>query len=276
MSLLQQLAMAIWFGDWKKGHMAFMNCYTDVGGSLSEVVIAPAILVSTPDKWIEFDRRWSETLAAHGITSLHMKDFAHFKGEYAPFRQDELRRRRLLNALMWIIEELIEYTSAVAVYTDDYNRVDLKYMLSERMRPYTMGCLACASHVAVWAKANDHPKNEIAWFFEKGDQDQDDLRKHWDIAYPDAAVEPVFLKKVDEHLGDKPRRIRPFEAADLIGYENLHAHRILGKSANKKIPYFELRKPKQRMSKAMGADRWGYLSETEMLRACPKWGIPAR
>ncbi len=255
--------------------MAVMTCYSDAGGSLSELVLSPATLVSTPSRWFEFEKRWNDTLAAHNISALHMRDFAHFRGEYETFRWDEPRRRRLLNALLWIIEECIDYSAAVAVYIGGYNRADCTYRLSESMRPYTMGCMGCASRVTRWAKTQGIDKRDLIWIYERGDQDQNDLRKHWDIAYPDGAVDPIFLKKKDAYLSDAPRYIRPFEAADLIGYENLHAHRLIRRKQGNQV-FSDLRRPMQRLMKMNGADEWGYFGEADIQRACAEWGIPLR
>lgn len=138
-----------------------------------------------------------------------------------------------------------------------------------------MGCLGCAGRVVAWAENNNHAKDELIWIFEKGDQDQDDLKRRWKIAYPDAAVEPIFLKKRDRYLSSEERRIRPFEAADLIAYENLRAHKQL-RDAGSDIYFDELRRPMQRMCNWPGAANWGYFGEPELLSACASWGIPAR
>lgn len=255
--------------------MAVMTCYVDVGGSLSEIVISPATLVSRPEKWVEFDKRWSECLAAFGVSALHMKDFAHSRKEFESWRGDQPKRRRFLNALLWIIEDLVEYIAAVSIYIHDFNAVDSRYRLGESMRPYTMGCLGCASRVVGWTESQGHNKNDLIWIFEKGDKDQNDLRKHWDIAYPDAMVEPIFLKKKDNQSGEDIRPIRPFEAADLIAYENLHAHRLIQKKQGAQV-FEDLRKPMQRMFGLPGARQWGYFSEQEMQAACSSWGIALR
>jgi len=256
--------------------MAVMICYTDVSGSMSELVISPAMLVSSPEKWKEFDKRWGEFLAVFGVSALHMKDFAHSLREFESWKFDEPRRRRFLRGLLRIIEDLVEYTAAVAVYGRDFNFVDSKFRLSESMRPYTMGCLGCASRIVDWAKKEQHSKNDLAWVFEKGDRDQNDLRKHWNIAYPEATVDPIFLSKSDKHPGhDAVRSIRPFEAADFIAYENLQAHRLIEKKQGSQI-FEDLRVPMQKMFEFPGADKWGYLSGREMLSMCSEWGIPSR
>jgi len=253
-----------------------MTCYTDVGGSPGEVTTSPATLVSSPEKWLEFEKRWNETLKNFGFAELHMKKFAHFKGQYEPLRFDEPKRRRFLNELMWIIEECVEYAAAISVYSDDYAYHDRHYQLSEFMRPYTMGCLGCAGRVVIWGREQGYDRNEFIWLFEKGDQDQDDLKKHWEIAYPDAAIEPKFLRKHDKYLSAETRRIRPFEAADLIGYENLLAHRKLSGPDLPLISIEELRKPMQRLLRMAGGDKWGYISEREILGYCDKYKIPTR
>ena len=68
--------------------------------------------------------------------------------------------------------------------------------------------------------------NDVAWIFEKGDQDQNDLRKNWLMVYPDSSVDPIFRMKKEEISKGCFRYTRPFEAADLIAYEHLHAHSV--------------------------------------------------
>jgi hypothetical protein len=148
--------------------MAVMTCYTDVGGGPGEITVSPATLVSSPEKWVEFDRRWNDALEAFEISELHMKNFAHFKGEFELWKHDEPKRRRLLNALMWIIEDCVEYAAAVSVYSKDHDLVDTQYQLSEWMRPYTMGCLGCAGRVTIWTREQGYDKNDLIWIFEKG------------------------------------------------------------------------------------------------------------
>jgi hypothetical protein len=53
LSLLKHLSMAVRFDGWRKAKMAVMTSYTDVGGSLSEVVLSsfyPRLLSLVPPK----------------------------------------------------------------------------------------------------------------------------------------------------------------------------------------------------------------------------------
>lgn len=265
--LWQNVLMSVRLGDWKRGYMAVMAVYVDASGSLSELAVTPAAMVSTPEKWIQFERKWNSCLDVFGVTSLHMKHFAFSRGEYTGWDQDQNKRRRFLNHLMTIIEDHIEYTASEAVYINDYDAFDKIYEFSETARPYTMGCFTAAGHIFEWGRSRDLHRNDFVWLFEKGDIDQHDLRQKWNQAYPDAAVEPIFLKKIDAYPDSNlKKRQRPFEAADLVAYENLKAHKLLDERGDSPVYEEELRKPLQRMVKWPGADKWGFFAKDGMQR----------
>ena len=260
---------------WKNVPMAVVTAYLDASGSPATEVVAVGAVVATPDKWQEFHDRWNDCLDAFGISALHMKEFAHFRGEFHSWRDDEPKRKRLLNALLWIIQDCVDYTATTAVWMPDYDIVDANYALSETTRPYTMGAMGCAGSIVIWAKNSGHNKHDIIWIFEKGDEDQGDLRKHWDIVYPDARVEPIFCKKVDSYPASPARRIRAFEAADLIAYESRHlntAIQRLGGSINENA----VRRPLLRMRDLPGADLWGLMERPNIEQLCSQWNIPVR
>ena len=179
--------------------MVAATCYCDVGGSPSEIAVAPAMLVATPTQWIDFDNRWNDCLRSFGVTALHMKDFAHSVREFKDWKMDEPRRRRFLNNLLWIIEETVTFTTAIAVKMAGFNAVDAEVKLSERARPYTMGCVGCAAHAFKWFQSQNMRMNDVAWIFEKGDQDQND---HPEGLRPPAEV--VTAEEIGEHRDEQP------------------------------------------------------------------------
>ncbi|MGB8478765.1 MAG: hypothetical protein WCE63_07980 [Acidobacteriaceae bacterium] len=251
--------------------------YVDAAGSLSEIAIAPAAMVSTPEKWLEFEKEWNNCLAAYRVTELHMRHYAHSKGEYEGWKDDQPKRRRFLNNLMWIIENYVEFTASDAVYTRAYNEHDTQFQLSESMRPYTLGCLAVVGRVFGWGKERNLSPADFVWLFEKGDLDQGDLRKHWGEVCPDSSVEPIFLKKKDKFPDTGVcKRQRPFEAADLVAYENLKAHRLLDERGDEPVFEDELRRPLQRMKRWPGAPEWGYFGSEGIARVCDRYAIAAR
>jgi hypothetical protein len=254
-----------------------MTSYFDVSGGPSELVVAPAALVASPEAWEEFDRQWNDCLDSFGVTALHMNQFAHSVGEFKGWDWDRPKRNRFINSLLWIIENLVDYTGACGLYVDDYRYVDREYQVSESMRPYTMGCLTCSSSIVNWAQREGHDKNELIWVFEKGDQDQNDLRKRWDIAYPEANVSPLFYKKRAAYPDkNKCKPIRPFEAADLIAFENLQVHRLLLERLGEELYGDELRRPMQRMMKWESAQEWMVHDLDSIEKLCLKWRVPVR
>jgi hypothetical protein len=236
--------------------MAVITAYFDASGSPTTDVIAACGVLSTPEKWANLNRRWNECLDGYGVSALHMKDFAHSNGDFAFWRNDQPKRKRFLNNLLWIIEEEIEFTSAAAVPMLNYRQCDGKYKLSEFMRPYTLASMMCAAQIVPWAEKSGYRREEIVYVFEKDDEDQKDLRRYWGRAYPELLVEPIFKKKVDCYPHpDVKARIRPFEVADFIAYENLKANIALNERGGW-MEFDDLRKPIQRMRKLPGAEDW--------------------
>ncbi len=203
--------------------MAKITAYFDASGSPDDTdVVAVGGLVSTAEKWIAFCGQWQECLDAFEVSALHMRDFSQSKREFSSWRNDEPRRSRFLSGLIRAIENHVEYTVASAVLMKHYRSLDERYCISEFMRPYTFAASTCVGAIARWARESAHHPAGIAYIFEKGDVDQSDVGRCWDSEFPEARLSPIFLRKGDYH--PDPRvcaPIRPFEAADLIAYENL-------------------------------------------------------
>lgn len=254
-----------------------LSAFFDASGSPSTEVVAVAGLVFTPDKRQKFQQEWDNCLEALGLAALHMRDFAHSRGEFATWKDDEPRRRRLINSLLWIVETHVEYTAACGVMIKVYNAANEKYLLEEFMKPYTMAAASCAFGIAEWAAAAGYGRGVVDYLFEKGDNDQDNLRACWTNLIPAFNAEPMLLKKLDSYpTGYSPGRIRAFEAADLIAYENLKANMKIMEGGGSAFMH-ELRKPVQRMRNLPGSDKWRAIDKTDNLqRVCQMWNIPPR
>jgi hypothetical protein len=258
--------------------MALVTSYLDGSGSPSTSVVAVAALVTTADKWEKFSAEWSSRLP-DGISALHMKHFCHSLGEFSDWKGDEPRRARFLNGLLWAIEEYVDFTAACAVHMADYNAVDADYAIGLVMRPYTLAALTCSQAIIEWSERNDINRNDIAYIFEKGDNDQDDLRKTWTRQYPHIRVDPIFLRKCDVVPGSATPnkvRIRPFEAGDFVAYENLRGNQKFMDAGDETVYFDELRKPLQRMRKLPGSDNWRYLDKPTLEKLCRDWNVPRR
>jgi hypothetical protein len=267
-------------GDRRQLPMAAVNGYFDASGEKdSTQVLAVGGVLAPAEKWISFEGKWSEHLKAFDVPALHMKTFAHSVKEFSHMRDDQPKRRRFLNGLLWILEEHLEFSAACAIHIPDYRRIDAKYQLSERYKPYTLACLTCASAILrhIDDDAPGYRREDIVYFFEKGDTDQNELREEWKHSIGSLRVEPIFLEKCDSYPSGSPRkRIRQFEAGDLIAYENLKANNKIIESEGGDVFFDELRKPMQRMKGLPGAEGWLFCNYANLEDICQRWQIPLR
>jgi hypothetical protein len=257
--------------------MAAVTAFFDASGSPGDTtVVSLAGLVSTAERWAAFAEEWQQCLEAFGVSALHMKHFAHSEGEFSSWKDDEPKRRRLLSALLYAIENHIDYTAAVSVWMKDYNATDKHYRLSEFMRPYTLGASTCVSSILRWARASQLDAGGIAYIFEEGDTDQSDVSRCWRALFAEYNVSPIFLKKVDRFPGSEiSAPIRPFEAADLVAYENLKANKSVENNRGT-LPFEKLRRPMQRMSKLPGAAEWRLFDLRDLAATCEAYLVPRR
>jgi len=254
-----------------------ITAYFDASGSPSHTpVMSLGGLVSTAEKWIAFSDQWEACLEAIGASALHMREFAHSEGEFSSWKNDEPRRRRFLNGLMWAIENHVEYSVACSVSMKDYRAIDTRYRLTEFMKPYTLVASTCASAIIPWAKHKRQEPRDIVYIFEKGDVDQDDVRRCWDSQFLSYGISPIFLKKEDKlPASEACAPIRPFEAADLITYENFKANMTI-EGRPEEIFFNALRKPLQRLYQLPGAKEWQRFELGELEAVCSRYNVSER
>jgi hypothetical protein len=256
--------------------MAVFTAYFDASGSPDQ---SPALalggLVSTAEKWIDFAKEWEGCLNAFGVSTLHMKDFTQSRREFSKWKLDDPPRRRFINGLIKIIEQYVEYTTASTVLLNSYADADQTFCLREFMKPYTLGASTCVSGIIPWAISRGHDPKRIAYIFEKGDADQSDVSRCWKAQFPEYEISPVFLKKRDRHPDPKAcGPIRPFEAADLIAYENFRANIAADEDGN--VYRDQLRGSFLRMENLPGAEGWAFQRKAEIGQICSHWRVPLR
>lgn len=260
----------------RKVFMAAITAYFDASGDPDDTpVLSLGGIISTADQWISFSEAWNECLRHFEVSALHMKDFAHFKGEFESWKYDEPRRRRFLKWLLEIIEVHALFTVAATVWMSDYQSVDKRYQLNEFMKPYTVAASTCVGAISKWAAARGNDAADIAYIFEKGDTDQDDVNRCWNANFSEYRLSPIFLKKADQlpnRLTVEP--IRPFEAADLLSYESLQTNKTIKKHGS--VFFEDLRRPMQKLSQLPGADDWKFFEEKDLEIACGIYRVPRR
>ena len=96
-SLWPSLAMSLRFGDWKDTRMVFKTAYSDASGKKSEVSVSPAMVVASPEGWVEFDKRWASCLKEFKVSAFHASDFRRSDREFKDWETDLPKRRRFMN-----------------------------------------------------------------------------------------------------------------------------------------------------------------------------------
>jgi hypothetical protein len=245
--------------------MRVFTAYFDGSGSPDDTVaIVVAGFVAPAEQWIEFKRNWNDCLRDFGVSSLHMRNFAHSRGEFATWKGNEDRRRGFLGRLISIIRVRVWHSFACAVVMEDYRSVDGKFCLSEFSKPYALAGCTCLTKVERWKERFCKSEDEVAVVFEDGDKDKGDLIR----AARSFSVSPSFLTK---------QGTVAFQAADLLAYEHLLTNVKIQKSETGSIFEDELRRPFMELSAIPGGHGdWGIHMEDDLTSSCIKDGVPLR
>jgi len=241
--------------------MAIFTAYFDGSGSPDEgKALVVAGYLAAADQWAEFNREWTECLASEGVSAFHMRDFAHSLREFASWKLDETRRKRFLERLIRIVKMRVRKSIANAVLLDAYNRVNAEFMFSEHIGPpYALCGMACMKDICRWAtKAKRH----YEWprcVFESGDKHSKEFKQL--IARFEDWPDPIFETKSKD--------LRPFEAADLIAWENrkLYTEAESGSFSNFRKSFSELQKI---------SPTWFVYTENELRGLCATFQVPKR
>jgi hypothetical protein len=241
--------------------MAMFTAYFDGSGSPDEgKALVVAGYLATVDQWLEFNREWTECLTKEGVAAFHMRNFAHSRREFATWKDDGPRRKRFLEQLIRIVKMRVRKSIANAVLLDAYNRVNAEFMFSEHIGPpYALCGMACMKDVCKWATK---AKRQYEWprcVFEDGDKHKKEFKQL--IARFKDWPDPIFEAKGKD--------FRPFEAADLVAWENrkLYTEAESGTFSKLRKSFSELQKI---------SPTWFVYTENELRRLCATFEVPKR
>jgi hypothetical protein len=180
--------------------MPHHTAYFDTSGHPcdSEVVSVSGI-VSTPQRWSKFSKEWASALKDHGVTRLHMTDFAQSRKEFSAWAGDEPRRSQFLGRLLGIIESHVELVTAFALYPSDYKAVDAEFELTERLQPYALANAMCLVAISHWGIDAGHNLAEMDFVFEHGDFGQGDFKRSWRESIVKELMPDPIIKKKDDY-----------------------------------------------------------------------------
>jgi hypothetical protein len=246
--------------------MSRFTAYFDGSGSSDTASFVVAGFVAPAEQWIEFERNWNDCLKTFGVSTLHMRNYAHSRGEFAQWKGKTNLRRRFLERLINIVRTRVHHSFACAIRMDDYRTVDLKYCLHEFTTPFGSAGTTCIKKALRW-KEQYACNDELLFAFEDGDADKGNLIS---LAKQFLRVTPVFLPKATNV---------PFQAADLLAYEHFKLNTELSKSEDGKIFEDEVRRPLMALSTIPGGAHdgdWGLRLAANLETFCVECEIPLR
>lgn len=268
-SRIEHVAQAIFFDQWETRYMAMFTVYFDCSGHPNDTnVLSVAGFVANSGQWIRFEKEWKKVLAVFGVSSLHMKNFAHSTGEFASWKGDETKRRAFLASLIRVLKKRARHSFVSSVYLPDYREIDAVHHIRKVRSPLAMAGCSCIQKVQNWALGNKFELSEMVYVFEDGDADKSNL---FQAAEHDLGVHPIFMKKEQSSA---------FQAADLLAYEHLKAV-LKVVPASGVYALEELRQPLQKLTAiphGIDGEDWGVQARPELERTLaellPRLGLP--
>lgn len=255
--------------------MAILSAYLDASGSVSDPrchIFTVAGYVATDEQWAAFEDEWQRALDESGITHLHMKHFAHSRGEFLDWKGDEPRRARFMERLTGTITHHGLEDFSVSLNMEHYREIDKHFRMTESLGAYAMIATATMANIDKW-HGRYRQADSLLFLLEKGDAQQDSVRKLGMRTGLASGPEPIFISKQWNENGLE-RYCLPMQASDLLAYEHAKALTDLFVKGKRKS-----RESLFRLSTRVGGllpQTWTYLDEKFLALSRQTFRVPKR
>jgi hypothetical protein len=217
----------------------------DTGSLVVAGFIAPV------HQWHKFDKEWRRVLDGYDVKALHMKNFAHSRGEFTSWKGEGEKRKSFLASLIAVIRSRACFSFAsgvdVKALKDFQERSRGDEVYSRFSSPYALGGISCIVQACEWAIDQRLPPRDLRFIFEDGDKGKGHLI---DLSSKILHIDPCFEPK-DCHMA--------FQVADLLAYEVFLTQGKISRIADgEKIHIDSLRKPFQALRSMPGSNAWGF------------------
>jgi len=241
--------------------------YCDASGKETDDVFVVSGALSTVAKWRAFDGDWKRALDDNGLLYFRMSEFAQSTGQFKiGWKNNELRRRLLLERLTEIMAKYVMYWMGVCIYKSDYEKANKIYQLEENYHPYTMGGQTCAELAYKWRNNNHQEYLPIEFVFEEGDEHFGQLS---DRLLKNFGHRPIPRKKQES---DPDKIARPLQVSDFAAYEVRKAY--IGFDEESEALFQKFRNSFLLLSKMPAT--WGNIDEEHIRVGANILGIPKR
>lgn len=201
--------------------------YLDETGHSSDTShVGIAGLIAEEPAWETFMGAWAELLRHAGVSSLHMRHLAHFRGEYTGW-SDEARRSLLRHALEAIRAANPAVVGAIMAMTAWNGLSDLRRRAM--VDPYYSCFQECLSIAAVTGLAR---RQKVRMVFARNTEFAPKLPSLWEAGRSNPAITEYVEDAFELRT---PQEVLALQAADLVAYEFLQCARAReqGKEASR-------------------------------------------
>jgi hypothetical protein len=201
-----------------KSEKARLVAAFDASGKEDQRCLVVAGFISRSSDWQTFHTEWIKRLQEDNLEYFHMVDFAASQDQFAGWRNDEPRRRKLLGDLMGIIKSHAYRKIGCVIENDEFYRLAEPNQKEFSLNAYTLAARTCVADVSNWKKREGLSHVPTGYVFEEGDDGKGMLIKRMQ---EDGYSLPYFLPKKDRTGpdGDVIGAYTPLQAADLLAYE---------------------------------------------------------
>ena len=194
--------------------------YFDESGSKDTPLVTMAGYLSDEHHWNRFEREWARALNEHGAKYLHMKEYAHCRGEFEGW--PEWKRKALMKKLIWTIKSNVKFRVGIVVPCEAYQQIVGSIDPNNtRLSPFChcfQSCMRAISEYCQKHKITD----DVALVFDENNESS----KHASGFYTSfkQSNAPSRNQLVSLSFADD-KKVTPLQAADLLAYELNKYHR---------------------------------------------------
>jgi hypothetical protein len=192
-----------------------LTAYFDESGSKSTSLVTIAGYIADERRWKRFEREWASTLKEYDVQYLHMKEYAHRRGEFKGW--PERKRRALMSKLVWIIKSNVKFRVGVVVPCEAYKLiVGLLDPNDTRLSPFWHCFQYCLRGVVEYCQKHKIT-DDIALVFDENNESSKHATGFY-TAFKQSPNVPNRNQLVSLSFADD-KKLTPLQAADLLAYE---------------------------------------------------------
>jgi len=154
--------------------VTMLTAYYDASGKENLGHVSVAGWLSTARKWADFQSRWNGVLEHFNIPYFHASSFENSKGPFSDWKDDESRRRELIECLATIVRDTALFGVSSTVYYDDFTAAaellpDIRLQFKNAYVLAARDCMKRIDHHARKLRI-EGKRASVAHVFERGDE----------------------------------------------------------------------------------------------------------